>query len=144
MKLSKRDVTSFRTRFMNLSRRLRREAHSDERSWGRLQLLGAIERAGATATPTTLAESESMRSSNMATALRELEADGLIERSPDAEDRRKTRVSLTDHGHTLLHENIAQREQWLAEAIEKSLNTEERALLFKAGELLDRIAAFNR
>jgi DNA-binding MarR family transcriptional regulator len=54
------------------------------------------------------------------------------------------RVRLTDHGHKLLHENVAQREQWLAEAIEQSLNSDERALLFEAGELLDRIASFNR
>ena len=127
---------------MNLSRRLRREAESDERSWSRLQLLGAIERAGDEATPTMLGVSESMRSSNLAAALRELETDGLILRKPDAEDRRKVRVRLTSTGHKVLHENIARREQWLAEAIEQSLTKEERALLFKAGKLLDRVAAY--
>lgn len=140
---SRRDVTSFRTQFMNLSRRLRREAQSDDRSWARLQLLGAIERAGDAATPTVLGESESMRSSNLAAALRELEAEELIVRTPDAEDRRKVRVRLTPTGHEVLHENIARRERWLAEAIEHSLTKEERTLLFKAGELLDRVAAYS-
>ncbi|WP_244443276.1 MarR family transcriptional regulator [Bradyrhizobium sp. Ai1a-2] len=127
---------------MNLSRRLRREAHADDRSWVRLQLLGAIERAGNAATPTMLGESENMRSSNLAAALRELNAEGLIIRMPDAEDGRKVRVRLSRAGREALHKNVARREQWLAAAIERCLTREERALLFKAGELLDRIASF--
>jgi len=87
-------------------------------------------------------ESESMRSSNLAAVLRHLEADGLIVRTPDAEDRRKVRVQLTPTGHEVLRENIARRERWLREAIAQSLTEEERALLFKAGELLDRLAAY--
>ena len=127
---------------MNLSRRLRREARADDRSWSRLQLLGAIGRAGNAATPGMLGEAESMRSSNLAAALRGLEADGLIRRRPDAKDRRKVRVRLTPAGRKLLEENIARRERWLAEAIERALTKEERALLFEAGELLDRIASY--
>ena len=140
----RRAITSFRTQFMNLSRRLRREAQSDDRSWTRLQLLGAIERAGDTATPTMLGELESIRSSNLAAALRELDADGLIARTPDAEDRRKVRLRLTGTGRKVLHENIARREQWLADAIEQALTKQERALLFKAGELLDRVASYRQ
>lgn len=132
-KLSRRDVTRFRNQFMNLTRRLRREAQSDAGSWARLQLLGAIDRAGGAATPTVLGESESMRSSNLAAALRDLEADGLIARTPDAHDRRKVRLRLTKTGHEVLHENVTRRERWLAEAIERSLTEEDRALLFKAG-----------
>jgi DNA-binding MarR family transcriptional regulator len=139
---SRRDITRFRTQFMNLSRRLRREARSDDRSWARLLLLGAIERAGDAATPSSLARSESMRSSNLAAALRELEADGLIRRTPDAEDRRRVRVRLTEAGRRLLHANIARRERWLTEAIERSLTARERARLIAAGALLDRIAAY--
>src|SRR5262249_31952830 len=73
---------------------------------------------------------EGMRSSNLAAALRELERDGLVVRTPDAEDRRKVRVRLTPTGREALYENITRREQWLAEAIEQSLTKEERALLF--------------
>jgi DNA-binding PadR family transcriptional regulator len=79
---------------------------------------------------------------NLAAALRELERDGLVVRTPDAEDRRKVRVRLTQTGRETLYENITRREQWLAEAIEQSLTKEERALLFKAGELFDRVAAY--
>ncbi|XIF03119.1 MarR family transcriptional regulator [Serratia marcescens] len=61
-------------------------------------LLGAIDRHGGEATPSLLAESERMRSSNLAAALRELEADGLLVRTPDAEDKRRVRVRLTPAG----------------------------------------------
>ncbi|WP_241171218.1 MarR family transcriptional regulator, partial [Serratia marcescens] len=81
------DVTLLRTQLMSLVRRLRRESRSDEKSWAQLMLLGAIDRHGGEATPSLLAESERMRSSNLAAALRELEADGLLMRTPDAEDK---------------------------------------------------------
>jgi DNA-binding MarR family transcriptional regulator len=141
-KAPRRDVTTFRSQFMSLTRRLRREAHADDHSWGRLQLLGAIERAGNAATPTMLGESEGIRSSNLAAALRELEAERLIVRTPDAEDRRKVRVRLTRTGQEVLYENITRRERWLADAIDQCLTKDERALLFKTGELLSRIASF--
>jgi DNA-binding MarR family transcriptional regulator len=140
-KLHSNEISRFRTQFMNLFRRLRQEARSDDQSWTRLSLLGAIERGGDAATPSLLKDLESMRSSNLAAALRELEENGLILRTPDREDRRKVRVRLTKAGRETLRENIARRETWLAEAIGQSLTSEERGLLFKAGELLDRIAA---
>ncbi len=127
---------------MNLSRRLRREALSDDRSWVRVLLLGAIDRAGDAATPSTLARSESMRSSNLAAALRGLEADGLIVRTPDPADRRKVRIGLTRRGRDLLHESIAHGEHWLANAVEQVLTGKERARLIEAGELLERLAAY--
>jgi hypothetical protein len=51
-------------------------------------------------------------------------------------------LRLTKAGREILRENVTRRETWLAEAIDQSLTTEERGLLFKAGELLDRIAAY--
>jgi len=137
------DITRLRTQLMSLARRLRREAQSDDQSWARLLLLGAIDRHGGEATPSRLAEAESMRSSNLAAALRDLEADGLIIRTPDAEDRRKVRVQLSDAGRALLHDNRARRERWLAEAVSACLTEEERARLIDAGALLERIAAYS-
>ena len=141
-KLHSNETSRFRTQFMNLFRRLRQEARSDDQSWTRLSLLGAIDRGGDAATPSLLKELESMRSSNLAAALRELEGLGFISRTPDREDRRKVRVRLTKAGRETLRENVTRRETWLAEAIDQSLTSEERGLLFKAGELLDRIASY--
>ncbi|WP_224972067.1 MarR family winged helix-turn-helix transcriptional regulator [Acinetobacter oleivorans] len=125
---------------MSLVRRMRRETRSDEKSWAQLLLLGAIDRHGGMATPSVLAESEGMRTSNLAAALRTLEADGLLKRIRDAEDGRKVRVILTEKGLGLLHESRIQRETWLSNAMEYSLTTEEQKLLIDAGNLMERIA----
>jgi DNA-binding MarR family transcriptional regulator len=94
---------------MNLSRRPHREAQADDRSWARLRVLDAIGCAGVSATPTMLGELETMRSSNLAAALRQLEADGLIVRAVDADDRRKVRVRLTEMGQSRFREHRSSR-----------------------------------
>src|SRR5471030_3028794 len=127
---------------MTVVRRLRREAQNDAESWPRILLLGAIDRSDNQAMPSELALSTAMRTSNLAVALRELDAQGLIERKPDQADRRKIRVALTAEGRRLLYESRARRERWLSAAISASLSAEERALLFKAGEMLERVAAY--
>src|SRR5476651_1780527 len=114
-KIKSSDITRLRVQVMSLSRRFRREDRGDEESWARLLLLGAIDRGGDNATPSSLAAGEGLRSSNLAAALRELEQRGLITRKPDAKDQRKVRVGLTAQGRTLLVESRARREQWLAE-----------------------------
>ncbi|AWC73106.1 homoprotocatechuate degradation operon regulator%2C HpaR [Serratia marcescens] len=135
------DVTLLRTQLMSLVRRMRRESRSDEKSWAQLMLLGAIDRHGGEATPSLLAESERMRSSNLAAALRELEADGLLVRTPDAEDKRRVRVRLTHAGLGLLQESRSRREAWLLAAMENCLTEREQALLIEAGALMARLAA---
>jgi DNA-binding MarR family transcriptional regulator len=140
---SLQDLARFRTQLMNLSRRLRREGQKDDRSYARLLLLGAIERAGGTATPTQLAGAESMRSSNMAAALRDLESDGLIVRAPDTEDRRKVWVRLTKSGQKAVLDYRDSLVRWLAEAAEHCLTDDERVRLVDAGELLERIALYS-
>lgn len=137
------DTWRLSNQIMSLVRRLRREVQNDAESWARLLLLGAIDRSGNKATPSELAQSANMRSSNLAAALRELEGECLIERTPDPGDRRKVRVALTDAGLRLLLDSRARRERWLTQAITSTLTQEERATLLQAGELLERIAAYS-
>ncbi len=138
-RLNPRDIAQLRTQLMGMSRRLRREAQTDDQSWARLLVLGAIDRHGGSATPSVLAADEGMRSSNLATALRDLEAKRLIVRTPDAEDRRKVRIRLSAVGRKLLYDNRARRERWLAETMNVCLTASECADLIKAGPLLERI-----
>lgn len=127
---------------VGMARRLRHEAQANDESWSRLLLLGAIDRHGAEATPSVLADAESMRSSNLAAALRDLDQRGLISRTPDASDRRKVRVALTPLGQRTLHENRSRRERWLAQAMLACLSHDERARLIEAGELIERVLAY--
>jgi DNA-binding MarR family transcriptional regulator len=137
-----RDITKLRTQLMAVSRRLRREAQTDDQSWARLLVLGAIDRHGGSATPSVLAADEGMQSSNLAAALRDLEAQKLIVRTQDAQDRRKVRVRLSAAGRKLLYDNRARRERWLTETMNACLTVAEYADLIKAGPLLERIMAY--
>jgi DNA-binding MarR family transcriptional regulator len=139
-----RDITRLRSQLMGVLRRLRREATVDDRSWARLLVLGAIDRHGESATPSVLAADEGMRSSNLAAALRSLEARKLIVRTPDTKDRRKVRLRLSAAGQRFLDDSRARGERWLAEAMDGCLTTREQADLIKAGALLDRIVAYSK
>jgi DNA-binding MarR family transcriptional regulator len=139
-----RDITQLRSQLMGVLRRLRREATVDDRSWARLLVLGAIDRHGESATPSVLAADEGMRSSNLAAALRSLEARKLIVRTPDTKDRRKVRLRLSAAGQRFLDDSRARGERWLAEAMDTCLTTSEHADLIKAGALLDRIVAYSK
>lgn len=86
-----------------------------------------------------LAASESVRPQSMSQTLAELEADGLITRSPDATDGRRTRIELTQHGRDALSEDRAKREGWLAEAIAE-FTAAERDKLAEAVDLLRRLS----
>ena len=57
--------------------------------------MGATDRYGDQATPGCLASAEGLRSSNLAKALRELEARGLFTRRAAQVDRRQVQVALT-------------------------------------------------
>ncbi len=137
------DIAQLRTQLMGISRRLRREAQTDDQSWARLLVLGAIDRHGGSATPSVLAADEGMQSSNLAAALRDLEAKKLIVRTQDAEDRRKVRVRLSAVGRKLLYDNRARRERWLVETMNACLTAAECADLIKAGPLLERIITYS-
>lgn len=137
-----RNITRLRSQLIGVSRRLRNEATADDRSWARLLVLGAIDRHGEAATPSVLAADEGMRSSNLAAALRSLEARNLIVRTPDTQDRRKVRLRLSAAGQRFLDDSRARGERWLSEAMDTYLTASERADLIKAGALLDRIMAY--
>lgn len=136
------DARRLREQLMSLVRCLRQQAQTEAMPWARLLLMGAIDRLGKDATPSRLAASEGMRSSNLAKALRDLEEDALIVRIPDAEDRRKVRVQLTEVGRRLLGESRARREHWLIDVMQTRLTAKERKRLIEAGDLMERIATF--
>lgn len=101
--------------------------------------LGAIERLKSQATPTDIALELGMKSSNMAKILGELATESLIEKLSDTQDRRKTRLSLTEAGARLVAERRNQRDVWLATAVETSLSRTEQKELLRLVPLLDKI-----
>ncbi|NTA61891.1 MarR family transcriptional regulator [Agrobacterium tumefaciens] len=89
-----------------------------------------------------LATAEGMSSANVAALLRELEAIGLIDRTPDPDDKRKTWISLSPKGQRALRESRQARETWLRAAMEATLSPAEQEQLLAASESLERLALF--
>ena len=119
-----------------LMRRLRAE-HRFSISHG--AVLGRLDRGGAQGV-SDLAAAERVRPQSMAQTVGELEAAGLVSREPDPSDGRRALVSLTAEGRVVLTAERAQREGWLAQAINQGFSKREQAILFDAVELLRRLA----
>ena len=105
-----------------------------------LQMLVAVERAGAAVRPGELAAEMEMKSSNVAAALRLLEERSLVDRRPDPEDGRKAFIDLTGKGRGLLADIRRDRYAWLQSAVDAVLTPREQQLLLDAGELMERLA----
>ncbi|MFC8381316.1 MarR family winged helix-turn-helix transcriptional regulator [Nocardia sp. NPDC056952] len=100
-------------------------------SGGKLGVLGYLSSHGR-ATATTLAGIQTVSPQAIATAVRELEALGLVVRTPDSEDRRRIWIELTQTGRVRLAEERAVGLDWLERAIAERLDDEERANLDNA------------
>src|ERR687883_1422848 len=88
-------------------------------------VLGRLDREGPQSV-SDLAAKERVRPQSMAQTVGDLEADGLVERRPDPDDRRRALVSLTDTGRAALEADRRHREGWLAEAIAAELSPDEQ------------------
>lgn len=122
-----------------LSWRMRAEVGQGSPGPAVLAVLSRLYRAG-TQTPTELAEAERLQPQSLTRILAALIIRGLITREPDPDDGRRSRVSLTPDGLAVLREYSAQRERWLAEAMESTLSPTEQQLLRLAADLLIRVA----
>ena len=101
-------------------------------------VLGRLDREGA-ASVSELASGERVRPQSMAQTVAALEAEGLVTRRPDPDDRRRWLVELTADGESALEFDRRTREGWLADAI-RHLSREEQTTLFQAVDLLKRLA----
>ena len=107
-----------------------------------VRVVGTIARTGG-CQPGQIVDELQMTTSNVAAALRELDAVNVIQRRRDEGDARRVNVTLTDVGERLVAENRAARDSWLADAIDALLDDDEQATLWAAGVLLERLARFD-
>ncbi|MEU2773294.1 MarR family transcriptional regulator [Streptomyces sp. NPDC007162] len=89
--------------------------------------------------PTALAEMERVRPQAMASTLAQLEQRGLVGRTPDPADGRRSIVAVTEDGRAVLAERRSESVQRLAAVIDE-LSAAERATLAAALPLLGRLA----
>ncbi len=118
--------------------RARTPPELQEFSWTQNAVLVRLEKNGP-ATSADLARAEGVRPQSMSTALRLLEKKGLVERKAHPTDGRQINIKLTARGITLRRNSKEATYAWLSRAIAE-LGRQEQITLFKAGELLKRMA----
>jgi DNA-binding MarR family transcriptional regulator len=122
-----------------LYRRLRRPLTEGELTLPERSALSRIERKGPT-TAAVLAKQEQISPQSMGATLAELEQRGLIVRTPDPDDGRRMILSLTTTGRAAVHAKRAARNALVTQALASDFTAEERAQLFAAAPLLERLA----
>jgi len=131
-------ASSLRNSVMRLSRRLRIERASTDLSLNQLAVLGTLNRRGPLSVG-ELAAAERVRPPSMTRTVNCLFDLGLVRREPHVSDRRQVVIHLTDEARTVLAEDRARRDAWLARRLVE-LTPDERRLLRKVAPLLERLA----
>lgn len=133
------------TELMKAMTRLRARLRSEsaptemEWTWSQLTTLGRIVAEGPT-TMSELAHAEHVRRQSMAETVAALRAHDLVTAAQDPDDGRKTLITATAKGRSLLETIPAAREAWLAAAITKALGPGEEQALLNAAAIMNRIA----
>jgi DNA-binding MarR family transcriptional regulator len=130
-------AAELRTSVMRLARRLRRMRADTSLGLGQLAALGTLDRHGPM-TPGELAAHERVQPPSMTRIVKALEETGYLTRTPHPTDGRQVVLALTAAGERMLKEDRRQREAWLAQRL-RDLSAEDRELLLRAAEVLDRL-----
>jgi DNA-binding MarR family transcriptional regulator len=101
-------------------------------------VLGRLDREGP-ASVSDLAQAMRVRPQSMAQTVGDLEGEGMVERNPDPDDRRRALVSLTAAGQARIAADRAAREGWLVKALEE-LPDFDRETIERSVEVLARLA----
>jgi MarR family transcriptional regulator, transcriptional regulator for hemolysin len=102
-----------------------------------------LQRFGATARQIDLARAVGVSEPSLVRTLDRLEGDGLIERRPDAEDRRAKRLHLTDKGRALAVAAEARLQALRADLLEH-VSTPDLEAMLRACVSLERMLAGRR
>lgn len=130
--------TELRMAVFRLSRRLRLEKTDEELSDSQFGVLAVLNRFGAH-TLSALAELEHVSAPSMNRTVNFLESRGYLSRESDPDDKRRTRITITETGAAVVRETIAQRDAWLTSRM-RELPPDERLTLAAATAILVRLA----
>jgi DNA-binding MarR family transcriptional regulator len=135
------EAARLRRAVVRLNRRLRQERGDGGLSPNQLAVLGHLHRYGP-ATPGRIAAEERQRPQSLTRVFAELEAEGLVVRAQRTADRRQSVLSLTEAGRRALERDMAERDAWLAEALD-ALGETERGVLNLAAAVMERLGAMD-
>ncbi|MET8995465.1 MarR family transcriptional regulator [Amycolatopsis sp. Hca4] len=131
-------VQAVRRSVLRLARRLRGSRSAGALSPAKVGVLGYLSRHGASS-PGEIAAADAQRPQALTKVFTELEAEGLISRSPNEDDGRSVVLDLTGPGAAALEADMRERDAWLAAAF-GALGETERGVLRLAAPLLERLA----
>lgn len=123
---------------IHLLRRLRAEDRASGLSGPRLSALSVVVYGGPISVG-DLAAAEQVRPPTISRLVRDLERDGLVERTTDPRDERVQRVAATAAGRRVLEQGRRRRVRRLAAEV-AGLPQRERRLLARGAEILERLA----
>jgi DNA-binding MarR family transcriptional regulator len=118
------------------SRRLRQES-SQGLSPSLTSALATVDTHGPL-TPSELAKRERIQRPTATRLVGRLEELGVLQRTPDPQDRRSSLLSVTPEGHALMEELRQRKTAYLAARLER-LDPDERAALDRAAGILERL-----
>lgn len=125
---------------VRLTRRLRAQRESDAVvTLTQLSALASLHRHGPMSAG-ELAAKERVQPPSMTRVIAALAELGFVDRSPHPTDGRQTVVSVTEAGRAYVDADISARERWL-DARLAELSEEERTVLCRAAEIIDRMAS---
>ncbi|GAB3283124.1 MarR family winged helix-turn-helix transcriptional regulator [Parasphingorhabdus pacifica] len=123
---------------VRLNRRLRAQSGDSVITLSQLSALSTLNKAGSM-TPGELAAKEGVQPPSMTRVIAALEERGMVARRAHPTDGRQAIVELTEAGQARIDEEISVRERWLDQQL-VDLTDEERAVLCRATEIIDRLA----
>jgi DNA-binding MarR family transcriptional regulator len=121
---------------LHLLRRLAQEDRGSGQTPARLSALSVLVFAGPRSIG-RLAKDERVTAPTMTRLVAGLERDGLVERAPDPDDRRSTRLAATDEGRRILLDGRERRIQAL-ESLLETTSGKDRATLERAADIIER------
>ena len=137
--LNRSTATAIRVAMGMLKRRAS-ETHTDgQLTTPELSALAQIDRSGPI-TVADLARLHQITPQAMGSTVASLEKHGLVTRSPDPDDRRRSLLTASDAGRDILHSSRDAISDRMAITLRESFNDDEVAILAAAAPLLERLA----
>lgn len=127
---------------LQVGRLVRRGRAEDPRPQAETGVLGLLGRSGPMTT-SQLADAQRVRPQSMARTVRALETAGLVERTTDPADARKSPLALTARGRDALERERQRRTDWLTVALTQALDPDERETVRSAVPLLARLVEWD-
>lgn len=132
-------ATELRESMMAVTRQMRRHRPDHGLTLSQMELLGEVSRTGVT-TPAELGTRLHVRVQSLTDSINELVSRGVIARRPDAADRRRQLIEITDSGSALLEADRGERDAWLHETMRDNLSQLEFDLVMLVAPVLRKLA----